>query len=498
VSLATGPSSFPPQRVRGLNEAPVRAEGDYVLYWMVATRRPFDSFALERAVDWARALGRPLLVLEALGLGYPQASPRVHRFVLQGMAANARAFAARGVRYLPWVEREQGSGRGLIEALAARAAVVVSDDTTLPFVARWQRAVAPRISARLELVDDLGLLPLVGRGRAAPSAAVFRRWLQRDLPPQLPRPPAVDPSASLGLPMLQELELGRWRPAGPALLDVRPEALAALPLDQRVIPVAQPGGHEAALQRWRRFLDEGLSDYAERRNLPGETSGLSSYLHFGQLSPWRLWADIANRESWDAGLLGPTRGQRAGWWGLSSGAEAFLDQAVTWRELSHHAARHDPDFFRYEGLPAWARATLEEHAGELGGPGYELEELEQARSDDPVWNAAQRQLLSQGRIAGYLRMIWGKRLLEWADEPRQAWAWMHTLNDRWALDGRGPNGTAGIAWVMGRFDRPWGPRRPVFGTVRFMSSARAARKLALGPYLERWGPQADDQLSEQA
>jgi deoxyribodipyrimidine photo-lyase len=487
MSAARGPGSVPAARIRPANSSPILAAGDYVLYWMVATRRPVDSFALERAVDWARELGKPLLVLEALGLGYPWASPRVHRFVLQGMAAQARAFGERGVRYLPWVETRPGAGRGLIEALARRAAVVISDDTPLPFVARWQAAVAPRLPVRLELVDDLGLLPLRGRGRAAPSAAVFRRWLQRDLPALLGRPPAEDPAASLGLPILTAPRLERSGWASADLLEARPAALAALPLDPRVEKVALPGGFEAAQARWRQFQERGLPSYASRRNEPGASSGLSPYLHFGHLSPWRLWRDIRAEAGWDEGLLGPPRGQREGWWGLSAGVEAFLDQVVTWRELSQHAARHDPDFFRYEGLPAWARHTLEEHAGELGAPRYPLEVLEAARSHDPVWNAAQRQLRAAGVIDGYLRMIWGKRILEWADGPRQAWDWMHALNDRWGLDGRDPNSTAGIAWVMGRFDRPWGPVRPVFGSVRFMSSERTVRKLDLAGYLERWG-----------
>jgi len=483
----------PLERVRALNDAPVRPDGDYVLYWMVATRRPVDSFALERAVEWAHALNRPLLVLEALRVDHPWASARVHSFVLQGMAANQRAFAARGVRYHPYVEPAPGAASGLIESLGARACVVVSDDWPAFFLPRMQQAAADRLEVRLELVDDVGLLPMGVRTKLSPSAVVFRRWYQRDLPDRLDQPPAADPTQGAGLPGLTTLPAAleeRW-PAAPALwLEGTISAVASLPVDAAVPPVQLEGGWVAALARWRAFSSAGLGDYAKDRNRPDASSGLSPYLHFGHISPWRMLLDILDAADWDPMQVGMARGQRAGWWGLSEGAEAYLDQLVTWRELGFHHARWNPGFFSYDGLPDWARATLEAHTEDPRPWGFTLAELEAAATHDPVWNAAQRQLRTQGVIDGYLRMVWGKRILEWSEHPRQAWDRMHAINDRWALDGRGPNGTSGIAWVMGRFDRPWGPRRPVFGTIRYMSSERTVKKLALGAYLERWGDDA--------
>jgi deoxyribodipyrimidine photo-lyase len=197
---------------------------------------------------------------------------------------------------------------------------------------------------------------------------------------------------------------------------------------------------------------------------------------------------ILSREGWTPALLGARAdGARAGWWGLSPGAEAFLDQLVTWRELGFAFCAHRPDHREYGSLPAWARATLAAHARDPRARVYSAAELLDARTHDPLWNAAQRQLLAEGTIHGYLRMLWGKKVLEWTDTPEEALAILLELNDRLALDGRDPNSVSGIFWCLGRHDRPWGPERPVFGTVRYMSSANTARKVGVKRYLARHG-----------
>ena len=186
------------------------------------------------------------------------------------------------------------------------------------------------------------------------------------------------------------------------------------------------------------------------------------------------------------------RGRRAGFWGASASAEAFLDQLVTWRELGQVHAHHAGDAAaRYATLPAWARETLAAHAADPRPARYGLATLEAARTGDEVWNAAQRQLLAEGTIHNHLRMLWGKKVLEWTRRPDEALRILLALNDRWALDGRDPSSVSGIAWCFGRYDHPW-PPRPVFGAVRAMSSAAARRKLDLGPYLARWGEAAGE------
>jgi deoxyribodipyrimidine photo-lyase len=485
----------PEIRVRIANTASVRKEGEYVLYWMIAYRRLAWNFALDRAVSWARKLGRPLVLLEPLRAGYPWASDRFHRFVLDGMAGHARRLKDSAISYYPYVEPRPGAGSGLLEALALRACLVVSDDSPAFFYPRMVAAAAARLPVRLEAVDGNGLLPLAATDQVYPTAYAFRRFLQKTLPEHLgalpsPRPFAGAPLARLaGLP---EEILRRFPPAPAELLAGSAAALAALPIDHEVPPVPEiPGGDEAARKVLGRFLDRRLSRYAEDRNdLDDEaTSGLSPYLHFGHLSPHEAFVALAEREGWTPERLGnDRRGAKDGFWGMSAPAEGFLDELVTWREVGFNRAAKQPGYDRYESLSDWAKATLAKHAGDPRPELYTLPEFAVARTHDELWNAAQGQLVGEGRIHNYLRMLWGKKILQWTASPEEALAVMVELNNRYALDGRDPNSYSGIFWCLGRFDRPWAPERPVFGVLRYMSSESARRKLKVNAYVERWAP----------
>lgn len=481
----------PACRVRPLNRAEPRVDGDYVLYWMSAFRRAGWNFALQRAAWWAAKLGKGLMVLEALRCDYPYASDRLHRFVLDGMADNAARFRERSVTYLPYVEPAPGDGKGLLETLADRACLVLADDAPVFFLPRMVAAAAARLPILLEGIDSNGLLPLRTADGDYPSAYAFRRFLQRELPAHLLNLPLADPLAGLSLPAvrLPATIPARWPATPPALLrDGR--GLERLPINHRVAVAGLRGGHRAAERRLNEFLEERLPHYPQRSDPAQEaTSGLSPYLHFGQISSHQIFAALAGREGWSVGNLGPEqRGQRQGWWGMSAAAEAFLDQLVTWRELGYNFCAFRDDAEAYAGLPVWARRTLDEHAADPRPYLYTLEELADAASHDPLWNAAQRQLMRQGTIHNYLRMLWGKKILEWSASPRQALAVMLELNNRYALDGRDPNSASGIAWCLGRYDRPWGPQRPIFGKIRYMGSENTTRKFDVKPYLARFGP----------
>jgi deoxyribodipyrimidine photo-lyase len=179
-------------------------------------------------------------------------------------------------------------------------------------------------------------------------------------------------------------------------------------------------------------------------------------------------------------------GKREGWWGVSAGAESWLDEFVTWREIGYNMTSHRDDYDQYESLPDWARATLEKHGTDPRETIYTLDEFAKAETHAPLWNAAQRQLLREGKIHNYLRMLWGKKILEWSATPQEALEVMIELNNRYALDGRNPNSYSGIFWCLGRYDRPWGPERPTLGTVRYMSSDNTRRKLKLQEYLKAY------------
>jgi deoxyribodipyrimidine photo-lyase len=492
-------SRVPAVRVRLAHVAPVRRGGTHVLYWMTAARRPDRNFALERALEWSAQLARPLLVLEPLRVAYPWASARLHRFVLDGMRHQRAFFAERGVRHHAYVEPAPGAGKGLLAALARDACVVVTDEYPSFFLPRMRAAAARQVEVRFEVVDSLGLVPVRAPGKAFDTAFAFRRWLQANLGEHLDAVPQADPLAGYGgglAPLPREVR-ERWPAASEALLAGEPAALAALPIDASVAPVPSEGGAPAARAELARFLDAKLARYGTDRNQPDAeaTSGLSPWLHFGHLSAHEVFAAVAQRTGFRRARFPLRKDGRRGAYGLDDAAEEFLDQLVTWRELGHVFAFHRPDHEQYSSLPGWARDTLAASA-DARAPSLALDVLERAESDDPVWNAAQRELVTTGRMHNYLRMLWGKKLVEWSPTPEEALARMVHLNNKYALDGRDPNSYSGIFWCLGRFDRPWGPKRPRFGSVRYMSSASTRRKLELARYLECFGgtPKPDAQL----
>jgi deoxyribodipyrimidine photo-lyase len=343
---------------------------------------------------------------------------------------------------------------------------------------------------RLEVVDGCGLLPLRTGDEVFARAYDFRRFLQRVLPAHLGDAPARDPlrGYDLGAAPLPRGVAARWPPASRALLAATPEALAALPIDHGTRTVAARGGAVAAHAALRRFLAARLPRYADERSDPDAdcASGLSPWLHFGHLSVHEVFAGLAKRERWTCSRLRRTGDGRRGWFGMGVNAEAFLDELVTWRELGFNHAWQRDDHERFGAVPQWAKATLAAHARDARAHTYSLGELAAARTHDPLWNAAQTQLRESGVLPNYLRMLWGKKVLEWTRTPAQAYAILVELNNRYALDGRDPNSYTGISWVFGRYDRPWAPERDVYGTVRYMSSANTMRKLRLKRWLAQW------------
>ncbi len=480
-----------PHRLRTVNAGDVRPAGDYVLYWMVAARRARFNFALERAVDWAHELHRPLLVVEPLRVDYRWASDRFHSAILQGMVDNRAAFAAAGVAYHPWVEPCRGAGTGMFAAFASRACVVVTDASPVHFLPRWLAAVQKCPGPRMEAIDGHGIFPLAATPGPFATAHAFRRFLQAHLPPGLEDWPEADPLRRAPPAPHDGLSLPTQWPAAPLdRLASGPEALAELPIDHSVPPVARRSGPVAATRALEGFVSENLAHYADKRgDLASDAlSGLSAHLHFGHISAHELVEAVTRAAGSTVGdPRGRATGKKIGWWGLPASSEMVLDEAVTWRELGAVQAHHCPGTHDgYEAVPGWARITLDAHAEDERPVLYDLATLSSAGTHDPLWNAAQRQLVREGRIHNYLRMLWGKKVIEWSPSPAEAFARLTELNNRYALDGRDPNSASGISWCFGHYDRPWGPVRPIFGTVRYMSSANTQRKMDTRTYVQRY------------
>jgi deoxyribodipyrimidine photo-lyase len=491
--------TVPELRIRRMNALPPRKAGGYVLYWMTANRRGRSNFALEQAVQWAESFQKPLVIFEALRCGYLWASDRIHRFVIQGMSDNREYFSQFPITYFPYVESEAGEGKGLLESLARDACVVVTDDFPCFFLPKMLAAAAERLPVLCESVDSNGLLPMRATGQVYPTAYAFRRMLQKTLAVHLEEMPLEEPLQDVSLPSLKSLPVEvtrKWEHATKALLSASQKALAALPIDHRVTPGILNGGAFAAEARMHDFVGQKLGCYSENRNEPEKdaSSGLSPYLHFGHISVHTIFQEITKTEGWSPKKLSAkANGKREGWWGMSAATEGFLDELITWRELGYNMCWQRPDFDQYESLPPWAQATLDDHSADPRDPLYNLEDLEASATHDSLWNAAQNQLVQEGRMHNYLRMLWGKKILEWAASPREALKILIHLNNKYALDGRNPNSYSGIFWCLGRYDRPWGPERPIFGKIRYMSSDNTAKKFSVKNYVKTYSRDPSNQ-----
>jgi deoxyribodipyrimidine photo-lyase len=456
-------------RVRALNDAPEDPSQGFVLLWLQGQRRLRQNLAYSHAQRRANELKKPLVVYEALRCDYPHASDRLHRFVLEGALDNAADAAARGLLYAFYLQRP-GDPRGVLHKLAARAAVVVTDWLPTFIHPAQTRALAARAKVRVEVVDAAGVAPLSVSTKAEIGARTIRPKLHRVLPELLV--PIPEPKALVAAPKRFDWGFEPFSPAAGAAGEAQIDAaIAALPIDHAVKPViACRGGTKAARARLLRFVQESLRGYAEGRNEPSSPrpSWLSPYLHFGH--------------------LGATEIALAA---MASGApqtdiENFLEELIVRRELALNFCARVPEHTTLAPLPPWARQTLELHAKDERPTLLSDAQLERAESPDEIWNAAQRQLLGEGRIHGYLRMLWGKSLLLWSKDAQEAHRRMMWLNDKYALDGRDFNSYAGFLWCLGLHDRPF-PEREIFGVVRSMTSRSTRSKFDMDPYLSRWG-----------
>ena len=465
-SLPLAPRLDRDPRLRVLAAGDPHHRGSFVLYWPQLARRADGNAAFELAIAEANARRLPLAVYEALRVDYPHASDRLHAFVLEGACAEAPRYRRRGAVHAFFLPRSREEARGVLLALARQAALIVTDDFPAFVAPQHLAALARRAPCPVWAFDDNAVVPLALLAPEQYAARTLRPRVDRLLDAWFrplqegiceAGPASVDwPFDSLPLEGLD-------RPAIRALA-------ASLPIDHGVPPVELRGGSEEARRHLAEFLRGRLARYPEH-NHPDDavTTGLSPYLHFGMIGAREV--ALAVREA------------RA----PAAARDALLEQLLVRRTLAFNLARENPAHATFGALPGWARDTLREHQGDPRPRLYTRQRLEEAETDDPVWNAAQRELRATGIIHNYLRMLWGKGVLAWKARPEEAFEDLVYLNDRWALDGRDPNSYTNILWCFGKHDRPWGPRRPIFGTVRYMSTAAAQKKLRMGRYLERWG-----------
>lgn len=424
----------------------------YGLYWMQASQRAWWNPALEHAICLSNEHRLPLVVLFVIVPHYPEANLRSFHFMLLGIKETSQDLAERGITFVVQV----GDPVEKVLALTAEARFLVLDVGYLRHQRQWREAIAKRAPCPVTQVEGEVVVPtdLLPR-KAFASARSFRLAMAPFLTRFLrPLPPV-------------EVKLKMVQPDFPSLsLDDPEGVLRDLPIDRSVPPVSWPAGTSAARARLKSFLEEEILQYHESRRDPllDGTSRLSPYLHFGQISP----VEVAFKAS---SLEGP-------------GPKAFLEELTVRRELAINFVLHSPRYDSFLALPAWARETMEKHAQDPRPSLYSLQELEEGKTEDPLWNAAQKELKNTGWLHNYLRMYWGKQFIRWFSKPKEAWKAALYLNNKYLLDGRDPASFAGVGWCFGLHDRPF-PERPLFGKVRPMTLKAQRAKFDVDGYIAK-------------
>jgi deoxyribodipyrimidine photo-lyase len=444
------------ERIAYLSQKPFR-KGRYVLYWIQTAPRVTCNHAYQYAVRMADRLSIPLLACFNLVPGYPEATRPQYRFLIEGLLTLSRTLEEQGVR-LVIITGEPGAAP---LALGNDAALVVTDKGYLRFQNCWKEQVAAELDCSLVQVETNVVVPFsVASPKEEWSAATFRKKIA----PQIDRfLVAVEENK----PSRSSLKLD----TGSAREETDESLLAGIfnensvkPGSTQPDPLPWTGGEFWAKYRLNRFIQENLDRYPADRNNPatGVLSCMSPYLHFGQISPLFIAKKIVGSGSPSAGI--------------------YLEELIVRRELSVNFVSYNPHYDEFSGLPDWAKKTLNQHSTDHRDYLYRYSEFESALTHDPYWNAAQLEMILTGKMHGYMRMYWGKKILEWSETPQEAFRTAIALNNKYELDGRDPNGYAGVAWCFGKHDRPW-KERSVFGTIRYMTAAGLNRKFDVSWYV---------------
>jgi deoxyribodipyrimidine photo-lyase len=435
-------------------------EGKCIVYWMQRAERALDNPALDVAVEVANALDLPVLVYFSAISNFPHANLRHYVFLNQGLADIEEDLQQRQIGFI--VRRPPNNS---LQTLLAEvdAALVVGDENPCREPERWRKVLAGRLRIPYWTVDADVVVPSGLFQKRMYALHIFRPKLYAELPKFLVPQPNLKPRHE-------------WKP---------PRSLESFPvredltdgwktLDRSVGPVESfTGGTHSAVRRLHDFVHKDLASYDQNRNHPevDGTSRLSPYLHFGHISPITIALSV--EKAFKDGKV------------PQAARDSYISELIGWRELAVNFVKFTENYDSFECAEPWARKTLMEHARDRREHLYSIEQLERSETKDELWNAAQTQMVKFGWMHNYMRMYWAKKILEWSPDPAKAFDTCVTLNDRYFLDGRDPNGYAGIAWsIVGKFDRPWFDR-PIFGTIRYMSGASTGKKFNSKKYIQK-------------
>ncbi len=444
-------------RIRLLNDEAPDSSGKYVLYWMQQSQRAHGNPALEHAVRLANELSLGVVVCFGLMAGYPEANRRHFAFMLEGLAETAKSLHDRGIKFVA----QKGEPHLVALAFARQASVVVCDRGYLRHQRQWRRQVAARAEKQVIQVEGDTVVPVE-------AVSDKREYAARTIRPKINK---------LVKDYLDTLRETRPRKSSLPLhiktdLDLRQTetALRQLPCADDVDRSTRfIGGTSQARRRLKQFILKHLKGYSETRNDPGapQSSELSPYLHFGQISPVEIALKVNAAKN-----------------GTGDDKRAFLEELIVRRELAVNFVYFESHYDSYSCLPGWAKKTLAEHREDPRPHRYTRDQMERAETHDTAWNTAMTEMRKTGYMHNYMRMYWGKKILEWTNTPEYAYSTALYLNNKYFIDGRDSNSYANVAWLFGLHDRPW-KERAIFGKVRYMSEDGLRRKFDIDAYIQR-------------
>ena len=449
------------ERVQLLNDKPENKKAEYVLYWMQMFKRTTYNDALKFAIEQANKRNLPLVVYEGLKFYYPWANDRIHTFILEGVAEKREVFAKLGIKYVFYLQKDKNSPKQTIKKIAKDAALIVTDDFPCFIIPDHNAAIVKQANIPVYAVDSNGIIPMSKFEKEEYGAYTIRPKIKRILDNYFV--PFEEAKIKIKQPDLKIDCLD-------TIVDETniAELVAECDIDHSIKPSPiYKGGTTNGRKRLKHFIENILPNYDESRNKPeiDGSSRLSSYLHFGFLSSLEI--AFAVKES-DAPKLSK---------------DAYLEELIVRRELSFNFTRHNKNYDSLKSLPDWANKTMREHIDDERPITYSLEQLESAETYDELWNATQREMNETGEVHNYVRMLWGKLVIEWTNSYEEAFAILEHLNNKYCLDGRNPNSYAGILWCFGKHDRAW-QEREIFGKLRCMTSNSTGKKFDSKKYIE--------------
>jgi deoxyribodipyrimidine photo-lyase len=448
------------ERVQILNDGEENPRAEYVLYWMQIFKRTTYNHALKFAIEQANDRKLPLVVYEGLKFYYPWANDRLHTYILEGVEEKRRAFERIGARYVFYLQKDKNSPKQTVKKLAERAALIVTDDFPCFIIPEHNRAIVEKACIPIYAVDSNGVIPLAKFEKEEYAARTIRPKINRILdeylkPFEEARLAIKKPNLEIECPDTEVTERNLSKLVAECAID---HAVAPSPIYH--------GGERNAQKRLKHFVEKILPNYHASRSKPeyDGVSRLSSYLHFGFISALEIALAVKAANA------------------PAEAKDAYLEELIVRRELSYNFTRHNEDYASLKSLPEWVYKTMREHVGDRRPEIFTQKQMERCETYDELWNATQREMNLTGEVHNYVRMLWGKLVIQWSPDYETAFAALDDMNNRLCLDGRNPNSYAGILWCFGKHDRPW-KERPIFGKMRYMTSKSTGEKFDSASYI---------------